>query len=285
MRTVWGRLAGGLRTRPGAIALALSSLLFIAGGVAVDGWMSSLPSNVATSCTESGGVTSCAMRPNPAVQLWVGLMIAALGMGLWVLAWKLDRRAHERPRQGWGALRAWGAPLLWLAAVPVVALPVAFLLVGWEVREPTCKIYAFIGATAECPVSALVPSVLVPGLLNLVPLLWLRNADQRTRIAAIAASVLGLAGLVGSMWGLLAQGPVVTIDYGIFLPPLPPPGASGLGFGTVVWLSSLIALLVIAKIPLGAVGGGARTDTEADPPGAGIWRLSSGPHGNDRERE
>src|SRR5207249_3605258 len=210
--------------------------------------MVSLPSNVPTSCTESGVGTYCAMGPNPAIQLWLGLVMVALGIGLLVIAWRFDRRPNQRPRQGWEALRSWGAPLLWLAVIPIVAVPVAFIVAGWEVRRPSCQIYVFIGATAECPVSTLIPSVLIPGLLNLVPLRWLWAADPRTRIAAIAASMLGVAGLVGSLWALVAQGPVVTIDYGIFLPPLPPPGQSGVGFGTVIWVATLIALLVIAKL-------------------------------------
>lgn len=234
-----------------AFVLALASLLVIAAGLALDGWMATLPSHVKTSCTESAGVTSCAYAPNPAVELWLGLLIVALGVGLLVIAWKVDRRPSERPRQGWKALRIWGAPLFWLAIIPIAEVPIAFVFAGFEVREPTCQIHGFIGATAQCPVSALAPSVLIPGLLNLVPLRWLTKDDPRTRIAAIIASVLGFAGLVGSLVALFVQGPVIEIDYGIFLPPYPPLGQAGLGFGTDIWLATFIALLAIAKLPLG----------------------------------
>ena len=263
--TGWGRLAGRLRTRLGAFALGVSSLLLIAAGVALDGWMITLPSNVPTSCTESGVGTYCAESPNPAIQLWLGLVVVALGIGLLVIAWRFDRQPNERPRQGWEALGSWGAPLLWLAVIPIVALPVALILAGWEVRRPSCQIYFFVGATAECPVSTLMPSVVIPGLLNLVPMRWLWTTDPRTRIAAIAASMLGVAGLVGSLWALIAQGPVVTIEYGLFPLALPPPGLSGAGFGTVIWVATLIALLVIAKLPFSVAGGPAGINHGIEP--------------------
>src|ERR1700716_2535896 len=192
------RLTRHMRNRPGAFALALSALLVIAGGFAVDGWMLTIPSHVRAACTASpDNVTyitaegTYCMGRNPAFQPWFGALVAILGVGLLVAAWRFDRRPYERPRQGWTALRAWAAPLLWLALLQFAAVPLKFLIAGLEVREPTCTIYGFIGAIAECPVSALVPSVLIPGLLNVVPVRWLWTADPRTRIAAVAASSLG----------------------------------------------------------------------------------------------
>ena len=245
------RVLAAMRTRRGSFALSLSSLLLIAAGVAVDVWMFTLPTYVRTSCTElGGGASTCSYEPNPSIQLWLGLVIAVLGVVLLAVAWRFDRRPNERPRQGWQALRAWGAPLLWLAVVPIIAAPVAYLLIAWKVREPTCQITnGWFGSWAECPVSALIPVVLVPGLLNLVPMRWLWISVARTRLAATSASVLGVAGLVGSLLALSSQGPTIEIGFGIF-PPLPPPGLAGLAVGTVIWLSSLIALLVIAKVPV-----------------------------------
>jgi hypothetical protein len=254
------RLVAGLRTRPGSFALALSALLLIAAGFAVDSWMLTIPSHVRAACTDSSSNityitadgTYCE-GPNPLIQPWLGVVIAALGVGVLVMAWTVDRRPFERPRQGFRAFRAWGAPLLWLALVPIIAVPLASFLFDSEVREPTCQITpGFIfGYTAECPVSALVPSVLIPGLLNLVPLRWLWTANPRTRIAAVVASALGAAGLVGGLWDLFAQGPMVEVNSSFFLPALPPQGPYGFALGMDIWLLTLISLLVIAKLPLG----------------------------------
>lgn len=259
MRAMRARVVAGLRTRPAAFALAVTALLLIAAGVAADGWMLTIPSYVPAPCTQSSNIVTITSDgtycegPNPAIQPWLGLVLAALGVGLLVMDWTVDRRPFERPRQGWKSLRAWGAPLLWLALVPIIAAPVGYLVLGWEVRKPTCQIaYGFLfGSSSECPVSALVPSVLIPGLLNLVPFRWLWIADPRTRIAAISASTLGVAGLVGSLWELFAQGPTFEVDSDFIVPSLPPPGPSGLALGTVIWLLTLIALLVIAKLPVG----------------------------------
>ena len=87
---------------------------------------------------------------------------------------------------------------------------------------------------------------------NLIPLRWLRAKDLRTRVAAITGSLLGLAGLAASLVALHSLGPTISWDFGFLLPTLPPTQEAGLAFGTVVWLSSLIALLVIAKLPVAA---------------------------------
>jgi hypothetical protein len=253
------RLAAGLRTRGGSFAVALSALLLIAAGYAVDSWMLNIPSHVQAACTDSHVDTTYLTdgtyceAPNLLIQPWLGVVIAALGVGVLVMAWTVDRRPFERPRQGFRALHAWGAPLLWLALVPIIAVPLASFLFNSEVREPTCQITPdfIFGYTAECPVSAFVPSVLIPGLLGLVPLCWLRTANPRTRIAAVVASALGAAGLLGGLWGLFAQGPMVEVSSGFVLPNLPPQGQYGFALPADIWLLTLISLLVIAKLPLG----------------------------------
>src|ERR1700693_709751 len=259
MRPMRSRLVAGLHTRPGSFALALNALLLIAAGFAVDSWMLNTPSHVRAACTDSRVDTTYITAdgnyceaPNPLIQPWFGVVIAALGVGVLVMAWTVDRRPLERPRRGFRAFRAWGAPLLWLALVPIIAVPLASSLFDSEVRA-TCQITPdfIFGYTAECPVSALVPSVLIPGLLNLVPLRWLWTANPRTRIAAVVASALGAAGFVGGLWGLYVQGPTVEVNSGFVLPDLPPQGPYGLALGTAIWLLTLISLLVIAKLPLG----------------------------------
>jgi len=248
-----------MRTRPAAFALAFSSLLLIAVGVVLDGWMATLPSNVRAACTDAASnstyVTASGTYcegPNPLIQLWLGPLIAALGIGILVAAWRVDRRPGERPRQGWTALRAWAAPLLWLAVIPAVAVPLGYAILSQEMSGSSCQTTnGFIGSTSICPVSVVVPSVLVPGLLYLVPLRWLTGTNPKRRTAAVTASVLGIACLVGFGWALSSEGPTVEIDSGV-LPPLLPPGEIGFAIATIGWLSALIALLVIAKLPLGS---------------------------------
>ncbi len=72
--------------------------------------------------------------------------------------------------------------------------------------------------------------------------------------------ILGVANLAGFLWALFSQGPAVEIDSGL-LPALLPPGDPGLVIGTAGWLLALIALPVIAKLPLAPGSGAALTDS------------------------
>ena len=232
--------------------LALVSLVLLCAGVAVPVWMSNLPASA--SCTPGGGI--CDYHSSPLDQRWVGLLLAGAGVGLLVIAWRFDRRPGQRSRQGWKALRTWGAPLLWLAIIPVIVGPATYLIAGSSVNENSCKTWSNpllpgVGG-ADCPAFVFVPSVVIPGLLNLIPLWWLRANDPRTRIAAIVGSLLGIAGLAGSLIALHSLGPTISWDFGLLAPTLPPTQQAVFAFGTVAWLSSLIALLVIAKLPIAA---------------------------------
>jgi len=256
MNAIRGSLWRGLRSRPGVLMLALVSLLLLCAAVAVPIWMSSLPA--IASCTYSGSGSICQYHTSPLDQEWIGLILAAAGAALLVIAWRLDRSPSRKPRQGWQVLRTWGAPLLWLAVIPVIAGPMTDLIAGFSVNAHSCNIsenslLPGVGG-ADCPALVFLPSVVVPGLLNLIPFWWLRADDQRTRIAAIAASLLGIAGLAGSLIALHSLGSVISWDSGLFLPTLPPPQGADVAFGTVVWLASLVALLVIAKIPVAGSG-------------------------------
>jgi len=238
-----------------AFSVALASLLLVAAGVAVDGWMTLQPLHVRAACSDSANnityitpTGSYCEGPNPAIRPWLGVLIAVLGLGLLFVAWKLDRRSDALPRQGWKAFRAWAAPLLWLAAIPAVSVLLGYFVLAAVVNRQSCQMtYEFIGSTAICPVSALIPAVLVPGLLYLVPLRWLWTTNPRRRIAAITASILGVGSVTAWFWALFSQGPTIEIDSGI-LPPVLPPGAAGLAIGAVSWLLTLIALLAIAKL-------------------------------------
>lgn len=232
------------------MALAYVALALPCAGVGVDLWMSNLPP--VASCTYVGSGSICDYSTSPWDQRWVGVVLAAAGFGLLPVAWRLDRWPGARPRHTWTALRRWAAPLLWFAVIPVIAGPMEFLIAGSSVNRHTCQMWAayFGNGGADCPASVFLPSVLIPGLLNLIPLWWLRARDPRTRLAAIVGSCLGIVGLAASLIELHALGPTISWDFGFLLPTLPPTQEAGLAFGTVVWLSTFIALLVIAKLPL-----------------------------------
>lgn len=212
--------------------------------------MSNLPP--VASCVYAGSGSICDYSTSPWDQRWVGLVLAAAGFGLLPVAWRLDRRPGARPRQGWNTLRAWAAPLIWFAVVPVVAGPTELLIAGSNVNRHTCHMWLvyFGNGGADCPASVFLPSIVIPGLLNLIPLWWLRSKDPRTRIAAIVGSCLGIVGLAASLIEWHALGSTISWDFGFLLPTLPPTQQAGLAFGTVIWLSTLIALLVIAKLQL-----------------------------------
>ena len=60
--------------------------------------------------------------------------------------------------------------------------------------------------------------MLTPGLLNLVPLLWLVSRDARTRVAAVVASCLGAVRLIVPCLAVMASasGASVTGTLGPF---------------------------------------------------------------------
>ena len=98
-RKLWNRLNAVLRTPRGAFALAVGSLLLIAAGVALDLWMLSLPSHARTPCNGSPDIVTYVTADgtycegsNPLIQPWLGLLVAAVGVGFLVMSWRFERR-------------------------------------------------------------------------------------------------------------------------------------------------------------------------------------------------
>ena len=230
-----------------AFGLALTSFGLIWGGVAVDVWMANLPS-VDTPC----GVGCIQGHTNPLDQRWVGVVLVTLGLVLLVFAWQADRRPAARPRQGWKPVWSWGAPLLWLLFIPLIAGPATYLIAANNAYDRSCHVsFGWFSGGSDCPAYVFIRSVVLPGLLNLVPVWWLRRNDGgRGWIAAVVASLLGVGGLATSLFVFQSLGPEISWDFGFFLPNLPPIQQAGLPFGVVLWLATIIALLVIAKLQL-----------------------------------
>ena len=130
LRNAWTRLAAGLRTPPGAFALAAGSLLLIAAGAALYLWMLSLPVDVRTPCAQSPGIVTYVTThgtycegPNPLIQPWLGLLMAALGVGLLVVSWRFERRV------GW-MLHRGITGLAHASVIPALGLPFVVLSTG-----------------------------------------------------------------------------------------------------------------------------------------------------------
>jgi hypothetical protein len=87
----------------------------------------------------------------------------------------------------------WYWPLVWIALVPIVTIPLTAVMtdrIAFGIRGACEVIPSFFGAYANCP-GGVILLMLTPGLLNLVPLLWLRSVHRKTRAAATWASSLG----------------------------------------------------------------------------------------------
>ena len=130
VRNAWSRLAGGVRTPRGAFALAAGSLLLIAAGVALDVWMISLPVDVRAPCTDSPDIVTYITAagtycegPNPLIQPWLGLLMAAVGVGFLVVSWRFERRV------GW-LLHRGVTGLAHASVIPALGLPFVVLSSG-----------------------------------------------------------------------------------------------------------------------------------------------------------
>ena len=108
-------------------------------------------------------------------------------------------------------LRSWSAPFLWLTLIPLVTVPLSALLYRYDVFAPghdgctewftrttgretemPAPFFPFYDCGSH-PVDATILAFTVPGLLNLVPLLWaVLSPVPFTRLAGIVAGTLGI---------------------------------------------------------------------------------------------
>lgn len=129
-------------------------------------------------------------------------------------------------------------PLAWILLTPIATIPATAILTGVLTQafsgryatldaleaaaaaNPYCPVHVSFGAmailgivnaAAVCP-DGYVLGVLSPGLLNLVPILWLLSSRLQTRRAAIVASALGGLRFLIPVAGVLAVVP--PSDYG-----------------------------------------------------------------------
>ena len=136
------------------------------------------------------------------------------------------------------------APLWWIVVAPLVTVPATQAWTAGIAQSDACTVSRdFIGGTALCPTETL-GVALAPGLINLVPALWLMFGKAHRKTAVIATA-LGLARFLVPLAALLTSGPDASVSWGFF--PVYPNEPSILVASFGLWLISLLALVLFAR--------------------------------------
>ena len=153
----------------------------------------------------------------------------------------------------------WGWPLGWIALIPVVTVTLTLITMDQISHTDACVGGGFIGGDYWCqPVP--VALSLTPGILNLVPIVWLWSKNPKTRLAASVATILGAVRLVvplmfvfaGMVTTDFAEGAQVVIGTGPFEPVFPNNNSlEPLLVSIMLWLATFVAIAVIASVHLG----------------------------------
>ena len=115
--------------------------------------------------------------------------------------------------------RNWYFPFLLLVILPVVTVPVTKVFAGvlgssgecFNIGNPNTN---WLG-TFVCPKDKMV-LLLAPGVLNLVPALWLLAASKRARRVGAIATGIGALRLGLPVWGVASGGVLVGDGFGGF---------------------------------------------------------------------
>jgi hypothetical protein len=159
-------------------------------------------------------------------------------------------------------VNSWLWPLLWLLLVPLITVPLTLRLLGG--LEGCTALLHTPPPGYRCSTQAALLS-LAPGLLNLLPALWLRSRDPSVRSAALLATALGAIRLAAPALMYLAQGTEVRIVNGIVW--LPNPNSTLVSLG--LWIVSLCAVAGLVGFTIGrrpsASAAGSSPDQLASP--------------------
>lgn len=110
--------------------------------------------------------------------------------------------------------RRWG-PFAWIVLIPVVTIPLTQAITATFVKSSECNYQVdFLGGEASCP-DGPVLLALMPGLLNLAPILWLLINDVEVRRNAVIAGGLGAARFAVPMLGVILSGPGSGCPYDV----------------------------------------------------------------------
>ena len=94
-------------------------------------------------------------------------------------------------------------PFLWIILTPIVTVPLSIilflLLAGYQEEkdifaQPSCILHCT--PNDYLAVNGTIAAFALPGLVNLVPFVWVVSRNTRARLAGIVAGLLGLARLI-----------------------------------------------------------------------------------------
>ena len=142
--------------------------------------------------------------------------------------------------------------------MPVVTIPLTQVAFRWVLGSEACVAevtYAYFGGPMFICQDGPVILALAPGVLNLVPILWLRSHSPKTRVAAATATVLGALRLLVPAVAVVSSWPTNEYATGFLLPADFPNENSPVvevvaGAGISLWLMGLIAMAVLARVDL-----------------------------------
>ncbi len=165
-------------------------------------------------------------------------------------------------------LNEWWEPFLWITVIPVITVPISAILFsalagyheGPDVGLPADRAPGWFGTLQY---SEAVPTAIVftlPGLLNLVPLMWIFSNQSRARIAGLTAGLLGALRLAIPALVLTFGYERVTnpdgVPYFKFVTGfgLSDPYVGVWFFGALAWLVTLLVWAVFGRISRGKEG-------------------------------
>ncbi len=164
-------------------------------------------------------------------------------------------------------LNDWSMPFRWIILAPIITVPLSVilfsLLAGYhgpeEVGQPPNRTGCFLGCPVHeySEVTATVMAFVLPGLLNLVPFVWVVSRNTRARLAGIVAGLLGLLRMFVPLIVLTLVFDEVTGRGGTsyldlitedFLRPAPAPFLEVWGFGFLAWLGTLLVWALFGRL-------------------------------------
>lgn len=155
-------------------------------------------------------------------------------------------------------LNEWWTPFLWIILTPIVTVPLSailfLLLAGYQEEKDVLDCSFLCDPHDYFAVRGTITAFALPGLLNLVPFVWVVSRNTRARLAGIVAGLLGLARLLIPAVVLILSFDRVTGDDGTsyFLDRFPIlPWTAHIDvwlFGFLAWTGSLLVWGLFAII-------------------------------------
>ncbi len=119
----------------------------------------------------------------------------------------------------WCRARPYAWPFLWILLIPIATVPWTEHLLSGLVDHGSCVLVqecSVFEKSWECPVQNVLPTLL-PGLLNLVPFLWLSSRQRGVRYAALVAGTLGAVrvAVLALIYVVEGSSVAMTSDYNV----------------------------------------------------------------------